>query len=106
MELAEVFDRATGGTTGLEFRAFDGSRAGPADAPVPVEIRSQRAVNYMVQSRNDLGLARAYVSGALEVHGGLHEALSRLWRVSDGNLAWRERLGILRGVGLRALRPV
>jgi len=104
--LAEVFDRVTGRRTGIEFRAYDASRAGPPDAPVRVDICSARAVSYLVQGRNDLGLARAYVSGGLEVHGDLHDALRRLWRVNEGNVPMRERLGALRAVGLRALRPV
>ena len=103
--LADVFDRLTGGATGLEFRAYDGGRAGPQGAPATVELRSPRAVRHLVQARGDLGLARAYISGALEVHGDLREALRRLWTVSDGNVPWRERLGVLRAVGLRALRP-
>ncbi len=106
MQLAEVFDEVTGRRTGIEFRAYDGSRCGPPGATVCVEIRSPRAVSYLAQARNDLGLARAYVSGALEVHGDLHEALRRLWRVNDGNVPWRERARVLRSVGLRALRPV
>src|SRR5918999_1384043 len=106
MPLAEVFDRVTGSGTGVEFRAYDGSRAGPRDAPVRVDVRSPRAVRYLVQARHDLGLARAYVSGELEVDGDLHEALRRLWRVNEGNVPWRERLRALRAVGPGALRPV
>lgn len=106
MQLAEVFDRVTGRRTGIEFRAYDGSRSGPPGAPVQVEIRSPQAVSYLVQAGNDLGLARAYVSGEVEVHGDLHEALRRLWRVNDGNVPWRERARVLRSVGWQALRPV
>ena len=106
MKIAEAFDQATGRATGIEFRAYDGSRAGPRDAPVTVELRSPRAVAYLVQARNDLGMARAYVSGALEVHGDLHDALSRLWNVGDGNISRRERLRVLRAIGPGALRPV
>src|SRR5918911_187667 len=90
--LAEAVDRVTGADTGIEFRAYDGSRAGPPGAPVRVEVRSPRAIAHLVQARNDLGLARAYVSGELEVHGDLHLALRRLWQVNDGNLPFRERL--------------
>ena len=104
--LAEVFDRVTGSRTGIEFRAYDGSRSGPRDASVRVDIRSPRAVSHLLGARNDLGLARAYVSGGLEVHGDLHDALRRLWRVNEGNVPWRERGRVLRAVGLRALRPV
>src|ERR671921_1546376 len=101
MQLAEVFDRVTGARTGVEFRAYDGSRAGPRDAAVTVELRSPRAVRYIVQARNDLGLARAYVTGELEVHGDLHEALTRLWAVADGKIPWSRRLEVLRAVGIR-----
>ena len=106
LPLAEVLDRATGSRTGIAFSAHDGSRAGPPDAPLHVEVRSPLAVRYLVQARNDLGLARAYVSGALEVHGDLHEALRRLWRVNEGNVPWADRLHVLRSVGVEALRPV
>jgi len=104
--LSEALDRVTGSNTGIEFRAYDGSRSGPRDAAVRVEVRSPRAMHYLVQARNDLGLARAYVSGELQVHGDLHEALRRLWEVNDGNVPWAERLLVLRSAGLRALRPI
>jgi cyclopropane-fatty-acyl-phospholipid synthase len=104
--ISQAFDRVTGSGTALEFRAYDGSRAGPRDAVATVEIRSPGAVRHIVQARGDLGLARAYVTGGLEVHGDLHAALTRLWQATDGNVAWRERLRVLRTVGLRALRPI
>ena len=104
--LADVLDRVTGSGTGIEFRAYDASRAGPPDATIRVDIRSPLAVSYLVQARNDLGLARAYVSGEIEVYGDLHDALRRLWRVNEGNVPWRERLQVLRSVGLGALRRV
>jgi cyclopropane-fatty-acyl-phospholipid synthase len=104
--LADVLDRVTGSGTGIEFRAYDASRAGPPDATIRVDIRSPLAVSYLVRARNDLGLARAYVSGEIEVYGDLHDALRRLWRVNEGNVPWRERLQVLRSVGLGALRRV
>ncbi len=106
MGVAEAFDRITGSRTGIEFRAYDGSRFGPRDAAVGVELRSPRAVRYIVQARNDLGLARAYISGGLEIHGDLYTCLRRLWAATDGNVSWAERLNVLRAVGLRALRPI
>jgi len=104
--LADALDRVTGGATGIRFEAYDGSRAGPRDAVAVVDVRSPRAMRYLVQARNDLGLARAYVSGSLEVHGDLHAALRGLWTVNDGNLPWRERVAVLRAAGAGALRPI
>ncbi len=106
LELAEIFERISGGETGIEFRAYDGSRSGPRDAASCAEIRSPRAMSYLVQSRADLGLARAYVAGDIEVHGDLFEVLKRLWRHTDGTFSWRERLQILRSLELSAFRPV
>ena len=106
MGIADVLVRGFGAGTGIEFRAHDGSRAGPREASVRVEVRSQRAVNYLVQSPGELGLARAYVSGHLDIHGDMHEALSRLWSNHDDELSRRERLDMLRALGLRSLRPV
>jgi len=106
MGIAEAFDRITGSRTGIEFRAYDGSRSGPRDASEGVEIRSPQAVRYTVQARNDLGLARAYISGGLEIHGDLYTTLRRLWAATDGNVSWAERLRVLRAIGLGALRPV
>ena len=103
---AELFDRASGGGTGIEFTAWDGSRSGPRDAAARAEIRSPRAISYLVQSRGDLGLARAYVAGDLELHGDLFEVLRTLWRAHDGTFSWRERLQFLRSIELSAFRPV
>ena len=105
MNLAEALDRGTGSGTGIAFHAYDGSRSGPVDADLSVEIRSPKAIRYLVQARADLGLARAYVTGALEVHGDLHEALTRLWKAGDGNVSTRDRVRVLRALGPGALRP-
>src|SRR5215210_8375909 len=106
MKLAQVFDRLSGGETGIEFCAYDGSRSGPPGAPNRVEVRAPLAVSYLIQSPADLGLARAYITGDLEVHGDLFEVLKRLWRSTDGTFAWRERWEILRSLERGHFRPV
>ncbi len=94
------------GATDVEILAFDGSRAGPPDAPVRIEVRSPRALSYLATSPpGDLGLGRAYVTGDLEVVGDLYAALASL-ADADLGVPWRERLDILRAFGgLRLLRP-
>ncbi|MFF8832626.1 class I SAM-dependent methyltransferase [Streptomyces sp. NPDC015131] len=58
-------------------RAWDGSRAGPPGAPVLV-VRHRRALRRLVWRPGELGLARAWVAGELDVEGDLYEALDRL----------------------------
>jgi cyclopropane-fatty-acyl-phospholipid synthase len=71
----------------VRLRAWDGSESGPAGAPVLI-IRNRRAIRRLVWQPNDLGLARAYVSGDIDVDGDLYDALGRLaaliWRTPDG----------------------
>ncbi len=52
--------------------AWDGSEAGPADAPV-VELRSPDALRRLLWHPGELGAAQAYVTGELDVPGDLDE---------------------------------
>jgi len=56
---------------GLPFRfeAFDGSVAGPVDAPFTLRLLNERGLSYLMTAPGDLGFARAYVAGDLELEG-------------------------------------
>ena len=58
----------------VRLRAWDGSEAGPVDG-VLVELRTPRALTRMLWAPGELGAAQAYVTGELEVHGEVGEAL-------------------------------
>ncbi|WP_416071541.1 class I SAM-dependent methyltransferase [Streptomyces sp. ME02-8801-2C] len=55
-------------------RVWDGSSAGPQDGPALV-LRSPRAVRYLLRSPGEMGLARAYVTGGIDVDGDFRQAL-------------------------------
>ncbi|HLM17645.1 MAG TPA: cyclopropane-fatty-acyl-phospholipid synthase family protein [Acidimicrobiia bacterium] len=59
-------------------RAWDGSHAGPMDGPVVV-LRNRRALRRLLWRPDELGLARAYVTGDLDVDGDLADGLRRVW---------------------------
>jgi len=99
MALAEVFERIAGPDAPVAFTAYDGSAAGPADSPVKVTVKSPVAVSYLAQAPGSLGLARAYVSGHLDVDGDMYTALSRLSQVQQTGIGWGERLQLLRNLG-------
>lgn len=67
------------GTDGipLRLRAWDGTEAGPADAPVVV-FRSRRALRRMLWSPGQLGLSRAYVAGEIDAPGDIFDAFAAL----------------------------
>jgi cyclopropane-fatty-acyl-phospholipid synthase len=99
MALADVFERIAGPDAPVEFQAYDGSRAGATDAPVKIRVRSPVAVSYLAQAPGALGLARAYVSGHLDVVGDMYSALARMARAQMTHLGFSERLRLLRQLG-------
>ena len=80
--LAEALRPFVGGDLPVRLTAWDGSTAGPADAP-HVELRSPDALRRMVWHPGELGAAQAYVTGGLEVHGDLGEALTHAFAVAQ-----------------------
>ncbi|UQU62590.1 cyclopropane-fatty-acyl-phospholipid synthase family protein [Couchioplanes caeruleus] len=61
----------------VRLRAWDGSETGPAGTPV-LTIRNRRALRRLMWRPDELGLARAYVSGDLDMEGDLLDGLQRL----------------------------
>jgi cyclopropane-fatty-acyl-phospholipid synthase len=96
----------------VRLRVWDGSVAGPDGAPTVV-VRSRRALRRLVWAPGELGLARAYVAGELDVEGDLatvFAALSSAGRLAPGDESpgpsFRERLDLLRtAAGLGVLGP-
>ncbi len=84
----------------VRLRLWDGSEAGPAGGPVLV-IRSPRALQRIAWRPGELGLARAYISGDLEVAGDLTEGLRQV-------LGTRPRVSLARlaPAALAAIRAV
>jgi cyclopropane-fatty-acyl-phospholipid synthase len=99
MALAEVFEKVAGPGGPVEFRAYDGSASGTAEAPVRITVRSPAAVSYLAQAPGSLGLARAYVSGNLDVDGDMYTALARITSAQQVRFGLAERLRLLGQLG-------
>ena len=48
----------------FRFTAYDGSGVGPEDAQVHVHLATPRGLSYLLTAPGDLGMVRAYLSGA------------------------------------------
>jgi cyclopropane-fatty-acyl-phospholipid synthase len=87
--------------------AYDGSAAGPSDADVVIKIQSPKALSHLVSSPGELGLARAYISGELDVSAPDHYTILRsVTGTKVGDLTWAERLQVLRSLGREVLHWV
>ncbi|MBO4257775.1 SAM-dependent methyltransferase [Streptomyces griseorubiginosus] len=91
LRLKSLVEQLVGVPLPVRIRAWDGSQAGPPDAPALV-VRNRRAVRRLLWKPGELGLARAWVAGDLEIEGDLYQALDLL-----AELVWE------RGEGARTL---
>lgn len=69
MNIAEAFSSLLNGEMPFRFTAYDGSSAGPPDAPFGLHLVNERGLSYLLTAPGDLGLARAYTMGDLELVG-------------------------------------
>lgn len=97
MRLAEVFEQVMGRDAGVEFVAYDDSRAGPSGADITVKVKSPYAISYLAHAPGAIGLARAYVSGHLDVVGDMYTALSRM-QSAMGEMTWSDKRTLVQGI--------
>jgi cyclopropane-fatty-acyl-phospholipid synthase len=76
--IADLLKTQAGLDLPVRLRAWDGSEAGPAEGPVLI-ARSPRALRRILWRPGELGLARAYISGDLDVEGDLTDGFRRVW---------------------------
>jgi cyclopropane-fatty-acyl-phospholipid synthase len=87
--------------------AYDGSVAGAPDADVVIRVKRPQAISHLVSAPGALGLARAYVSGEMDLQAPNHYlALKTLAKTRMGDLTMAERLRVLRDLGREALHWV
>ncbi len=113
-ELAPIVSAVLGPSPRVAVRAWDGSTVGPPDAPVTIELHSPTALQHLVWSPGELGLARAHVSGALDVDGDIFDLLALRDQLGSPDedvsvhLTTRDRVhlvGALRRLGVLGRRP-
>src|SRR4051794_31981576 len=69
LSIGDAMDRLVRGGLPVRFTAFDGSSAGPPDAEIGLHLNNERGLAFLMTAPGDLGLARAYVSGDLDITG-------------------------------------
>ena len=76
--LGPMFEAVLGTPLPIRIAFWDGTALGPPAAPAVLRVKSARALRRILYAPNELGLARAYVVGDLEVEGDLLRALAVL----------------------------
>jgi cyclopropane-fatty-acyl-phospholipid synthase len=109
MKVADLVGALSRGEPPMRVSAYDGSSIGPVDSPIQLHLTNERGLRYLITAPGELGMARAYVAGDMEltgVHpGDPYEAL-RLFQ------QWHARIpppgeiaGLVRELGWRKVLP-
>ena len=80
------------GTLPVTVRFWDGSTLPGESASPVVAVRSPNALAYLLREPGQIGLARAWVTGTLDIEGGLDRVLAVRDRLSRVSLSARDRL--------------
>ncbi|WP_200940129.1 SAM-dependent methyltransferase [Aeromicrobium sp. Root495] len=76
--LLSLAEDALGMRLPIRLRAWDGSEAGDPTGPVLV-IHDKRAIRHVLYSPGELGIARAYVQGYIDLEGDVSDGLRVMW---------------------------
>ncbi len=108
LTIGEAIDRLMVHGMPFRFTAYDGSATGPEDSAVHLHLVNERGLSYLLTAPGDLGLARAYVSGDIELRGvhpgDPYDAMVALMNHTRFKVpSPAEALEIVRGLGGRTL---
>ncbi len=106
MTLSSLIESVLGTDLPVAIRAYDGSSLGPPDAAATLVIRSPDALRRIVTAPGELGFARAYVAGDLDLEGDVFAALALRDRLPQVKLTPPQLLAAVREIGVTNLRPL
>jgi cyclopropane-fatty-acyl-phospholipid synthase len=107
MALARLIEELLGRDLPVGVRAYDGSYVGPDDPPAEIVIRSPDALRRILTAPGELGFARAYVAGDIDVEGDIYAALALQERLPEVRLEPRMMARAVRELGgWREVKPL
>lgn len=100
-QIAEPLIESLIGRAPVCFEFWDGSHLGPNDGAARIRLRSADTLRHLLWSPGELGLARAFVTGEIEIEGDLVETIRSLRSVSEN---FQRGLRLLPRIAVTALR--
>jgi cyclopropane-fatty-acyl-phospholipid synthase len=96
MQVAEIISSVLGADVPVRVIGYDGSKAGPDSSELALRINSPRALARLATAPGTLGLARAYVTGEIEVEGDLYELLAAMADLTINDLTRADQIRLAR----------
>ena len=106
MSLEPLLEDLLGSDPPVAVNAYDGTRFGPDDAKATVEIRSPDALRRIATRPGELGLARAYVAGDIDLDGDIYKLFELQERLPTPRLTPAQFRRVVSSLGFRQLRPM
>ena len=106
MSMARLIEQIVGTDLPVAFETYDGSRCGPTDASTTIIVRSPDAIRRLVTAPGELGFARAYVAGDIDIEGDVFAALELRKQLPAVRLTRDQWLTAARMVGWSGVRPL
>jgi cyclopropane-fatty-acyl-phospholipid synthase len=98
MQVAEIISSVVGTDVPIRVIGYDGSKAGPDSSELALRINSPRALARLATAPGTLGLARAYVTGEIDVEGDLYELLNAMADVTINDITGADQVRLARKV--------
>ena len=106
MSLATLIEGMLGSDLPVGLRAYDGTHVGPPDPAATIVVKSPDAVARIVQAPGELGFARAYVAGDIDIEGDVFAALQVRDALPDIKLTPQQWIYAARLIGRSGFRRV
>ena len=109
-----LVEELVGGPLPIALRFWDGSRLGPPSPPATLAVRSPDALRRLTWAPNELGYARAFVTGDIDIEGSVFSALElrdvmtspdQHLDLGFGGRRWSRLLRAARELGVLGLPP-
>ncbi|MDQ6613684.1 MAG: cyclopropane-fatty-acyl-phospholipid synthase family protein [Actinomycetota bacterium] len=84
--LAPLVHAVLGESLPVEVRFWDGSRAGATDGPATIVLRSPNALRRILWAPNEVGFARAYITGEADIEGDMLQAIRVMFQAAPEDL--------------------
>ena len=105
MGIADTVEQMFGGTLPFRLEAYDDSAAGPVDSKLTIRVKNPEAIVRVFSRPGELGLARAYVAGDLELEGDLDAVFDLELPPIATMLRTMPAAQLIREIGVTNLRP-
>jgi cyclopropane-fatty-acyl-phospholipid synthase len=102
--LASLIEEVVGGDLPIGIQTPDGDRAGPDSPPATVVVRRDEALARVATRPGELGFARAYVAGDIDIEGDIYALIEFAADHPELRVKLSALPSLLREAGSRALR--